>query len=63
MQKNETGPLSYTVHKNKFKMVERPKCKTSNHRDPKGKHSDLFDINCSNLLLDTSPEPRETKAK
>ena len=24
MQKNETGPLSYTIHKNKFKMDERP---------------------------------------
>ena len=22
MQKNETGPLSYTIHKNKFKMDE-----------------------------------------
>ena len=37
MQKNETGPLSYTKHKNKFKMDERPKCKdrkplkTENH--------------------------------
>ena len=27
MQKNETGPLSYTTHKNRFKMHERPKCK------------------------------------
>ena len=24
MQKYETGPLSYTIHKNKLKMVERP---------------------------------------
>ena len=28
MQKNETGPLSYTIHKNKFKMNERPKYET-----------------------------------
>ena len=28
MQKNEPGPLSYTIHKNKLKMDERPKCKT-----------------------------------
>ena len=28
MQKNETGPLSYTIHKNKFKMDEKPKCET-----------------------------------
>ena len=25
MQKNEIGPLSYIIHKNKLKMVERPK--------------------------------------
>ena len=24
MQKNKTRPLSYTIHKNKLKMVERP---------------------------------------
>ena len=24
MQKNEPGPLSYTIHKNKVKMDERP---------------------------------------
>ena len=28
MQKNETGPFSYTIHKNKFKMDERLKCET-----------------------------------
>ena len=33
MQKNETGPLSYTTHKNKFKMDERPKCGTGNHQN------------------------------
>ena len=30
MQKNEHGPLSYIIHKNKLKMDERPKCKTGN---------------------------------
>jgi len=34
MQNNEIGPLSYTINKNKFKMVERPKCETGNHQDP-----------------------------
>ena len=38
MQKNETGPLSYTIHKNKFKMDERPKCETGNHQNPRGEH-------------------------
>ena len=34
MQKNEPGPLSYTTHKNKPKMDERPKCKTGSHQNP-----------------------------
>ena len=28
MQKNETRPLSYTIYKNKLKMLYRLKCKT-----------------------------------
>ena len=38
MQKNETGPLSYTIHQNKFKMDERPKCETGNHQNLRGEH-------------------------
>ena len=38
MQKNETRPLSYTTHKNKFKMDEKPKCETENHQNPRGEH-------------------------
>ena len=34
MQKNETGPLSYTTHKNKLKMDERPTCEKGNHQNP-----------------------------
>ena len=30
MQKNETGPLSYTIHRNKLNMDERPKYETKN---------------------------------
>ena len=33
MQKNETRPLFYIIHKNKFKMDERPKCETGNHQN------------------------------
>ena len=52
MQKNETGPLSYTTHKNKLiKILEK---KTGNN---------LFDLNCSNFLLNMSPKARETKTK
>ena len=35
IQKNELGPLSYTIHKNKFKMDEIPKCKTGSHKNPR----------------------------
>ena len=36
MQKNEPGPLSYTRHKNKLKMDERPKRKIGSHQNPRG---------------------------
>ena len=38
MQKNKTGPLSYTVHKNKLKMDKRPKCETENHQNLREEH-------------------------
>ena len=38
MQKNVTVPLSYTLHKNKFKMDERPKCETGNHQNSTGEN-------------------------
>ena len=38
MQKNETGPLSYTIQKNKFNMNERPNCETGNHQNPTGEN-------------------------
>ena len=64
LQKNEIGPLSYTIHKNKFKMVDRPKCETGNHKNPRKEHRQfLFDISHSIFLLDMSPEAKETKTK
>ena len=38
MQKNEPGSLSYTIHKNKLKMYERPKYKTGNNQNPRGEN-------------------------
>ena len=35
-QKNETRPLSYTIHKNKLKMDKGPVCETGNHQNPGG---------------------------
>ena len=62
--KNEPGPLSYTIHKNKLKMDERSKHKTGSHQILEEKTgNNLFDLSHSNFLLDMSPEARETKAK
>ena len=38
MQKNEPGPLSYTIHKNELKMDERHKCETGSHQNPRGEN-------------------------
>ena len=42
MQKNETGPFSYTIHKDKLKMDERAKCETGIHQNPRGDHRETF---------------------
>ena len=34
--KNETRPLSYTIHKDKLKMDEGPECEIGNHQNPSG---------------------------
>ena len=61
---NKPGPLSYTIHKNKLKMDERRKCKTGSHQIPQGEsRQNLFVLGCSNFLLNTCQEARETKAK
>ena len=36
MQKNEPGPLSYTIHTNKLKLNERPQYKTGSHQNSQG---------------------------
>ena len=38
MQKNEPGPLSYTIHKNKLTMGERPKRKIGSHQNLRGEN-------------------------
>ena len=66
MQKNETGPLSYTTHKDKLKMDETPKYETGIHQNPRGEHRQqplATDFVRSSSLLDASPRARETKAK
>ena len=36
--KNEAGPFSYTIHKDKLKMDERSKCETRIQQNPRGEH-------------------------
>ena len=64
MQKNETRPLSFTIHKDKLKMDERSKCEKRIHQNPRGNTGNtLFELGHSNFLQDTSMKARETKAK
>ena len=64
IQKNETGPLSYTIHKNIFKMDEIPNVRQDTIKIlEENTGNDLFDLGHCNFLLDMSPEARETKAK
>ena len=62
MQKNETGPFPYTIHKRRLKMDERPQCETIKILE-ENTCSNLSDLSHSNFLLDTTPEARKTKAK
>ena len=59
MQKNEPGPLSYTIHTNELKMDERPQLRQEAIKILEEK----ADKNRSNFLLNMSQEARETKAK
>ena len=38
MHKNDSEPISYTIHKNKLKMDVRPKGKTGSHQNPRGEN-------------------------
>lgn len=60
---NESGQLSYTIHKTKFKMDERTKYGPGNHRISRGGHSNLFDLRRNTFLLYKSLEERDTKAE
>ena len=60
MQKNETGPLSYTIHKNKFKMDERPNVGQETIKMlEENIASNVFGFNHCNFLLDTFLEARD----
>jgi len=44
-------------------MDERPQHETGVRQNPREHRINLFDLGCSNFLVDTSPKARETKAK
>ena len=64
MQKNEPGPLSYTILKINSKWMKDLNIiqETIKVLEEKAGNN-LFDLGHSNFLLNTSPEARETKAK
>ena len=52
MQKNEPGPLSYTVHKNKLKWIKDLHMRQEAIKILEEKTgNNLFDLRCSNFLL------------
>ena len=65
MQKKELGPLSYTRHKNKFKMDERPTGETANRSKilEENTGSNLFDLGHSNFLPDSVRRQGKQKQK
>ena len=64
MQKNESGPLSYTRHKINSKWMKGLNVRQEAIKILEEKAGKiLFDLGHSNFLLNTSLEARETKAK
>ena len=64
MQKNETEPLSYTIHKTNSKWIKKLNVRQETIKtlgEKAGKN--LSYLSHSNFLLDTSPKARELKAK
>ena len=64
MQKNEPGPLSYTIPKISSRWIKDLNVKQETIKTLEDKTgNNLFDLGCSNFLLDMSLEVREAKAK
>ena len=63
MQKNKIRTFSITIHINKLKMDERPKCKTRYYRTLRGKHRTLSDTNQSKIFFDPPPRVMKIKTK
>ena len=64
MQKNGTGPLSYTTNKNTLKCIKHLKVRPETIKIlEESTGSYFFDIGLRNIFVDLSPEARETKAQ
>ena len=64
MQKNETGLLPYIIHKNELKMDEDLNVRQETIKTLEEKAgNNLSNLSHRNFWLDTSPKPRELKAK
>ena len=64
MQKNETGPFSYTIHKDKLKMDESLNVRQDSIKIlEENTGSILFELGHSNFFQDASTKARETKPK
>ena len=64
MQKKETGPFSYTIHKNRLKWMKDQNVRQESIKIlEENRGSNLFDFDHSNFLIDISPKARETKEK
>ena len=64
MQKNRTGPLCYTIHKNKLKMYKDLNVRPETIKLLEANiSSKSLPISLSNIFPDMPPRARETKAK
>ena len=64
MLKNETGPLSYTLHRRNSKRGKDLNVRQETIKILQEKiGSNIFDLSRSNFLFDMSPKAREIKAK
>ena len=63
MQKKETGPLSYTIHKNSAWIKDLNVSPETMKILEESTGSYFLDISHTNIFLDMSPKARETKAK
>ena len=63
VKRNEIRTPSNTIHKNKVKMNQRPKCNARQYKTLRGKHRTLFDINHSNIFYDVPSRLMKIKPK